>query len=308
MDIPRISVCYSPMMPATPERRPDGFPGQRLVIVPPAIAIQACGQPITRDLCVTHLGAFVAAGGHYVERSHGTSQHILIACISGSGTCDLGGKEWQLEPGNLLFLPPRERHVYRSSAHSPWTIFWLHFRGLRANDYLTSLGVSSERPVVTVDDPAVLTEAFEDTFRHTTHGFNPAAMIGMTTAFARMLGVVKVHQRTPGSRSRLAETRIHKVLAQMREDLAHPWTLEELAHAAHLSAAHFSELCRLQTGMPPLGLLIRLRLQRAMDLLQQGNHNVAEAGAAVGYDDPFYFSRLFRKHMGVPPSACLHGP
>jgi transcriptional regulator GlxA family with amidase domain len=133
-------------------------------------------------------------------------------------------------------------------------------------------------------------------------------MIGMTTAFARMLGVVKVHQRTPGSRSRLAETRIHKVLALMREDLAHPWTLEELARAAHLSAAHFSELCRLQTGMPPLGLLIRLRLQRAMDLLQQGNHNVAEAGAAVGYDDPFYFSRLFRKHMGVPPSACLHGP
>jgi AraC-like DNA-binding protein len=60
--------------------------------------------------------------------------------------------------------------------------------------------------------------------------------------------------------------------------------------------------------MPPLGLLIRLRLQRAMDLLQQGTHNVAETSHAVGYDDPFYFSRLFRKHMGVPPSACRHGP
>ena len=66
-----------------------------------------------------------------------------------------------------------------------------------------------------------------------------------------------------------AENRLLKVLALMREDLARPWTLEELAREAHLSSPHFTELCRRQTGMPPLGLLIRLRLQRAMDLLQQ---------------------------------------
>jgi AraC-like DNA-binding protein len=94
----------------------------------------------------------------------------------------------------------------------------------------------------------------------------------------------------------------------MRDDLAHPWTLAELARESNLSIPHFTELCSRQTGMPPLGLLIRLRLQHAMDLLQQGNHNVAEAAAAVGYDDPFYFSRLFRKHMGMPPSACRRGP
>jgi AraC family transcriptional regulator, arabinose operon regulatory protein len=291
-----------------PERRPEGFPGQRLVIVPPAIVVRAGGEPITRDLCVTHLGAFSAAGGHHVERPHGTSQHILIACISGSGSCQVGGGSWRLGPGGVLFLPPRERHVYSASAQSPWTIFWLHFRGLRVRDYLAGLGVSSARPVVTVGDPAVLTEAFEDTFRHTIHGFGPVAMIGMATAFARLLGVVHVHRHDSGARSRMAENRILKVLARMRGDLAHPWTLEELASAANLGCARFTELCRLQTGMPPLGLLIRLRLQRAMDLLQQGRHNVAEAAAAVGYGDPFYFSRLFRKHMGMPPSACLRGP
>ncbi len=60
--------------------------------------------------------------------------------------------------------------------------------------------------------------------------------------------------------------------------------------------------------MPPLSLLIRLRLQRAMDLLQRGSHNVAEAARAVGYEDAFYFSRLFKKHIGVTPSSCMHGP
>jgi AraC-like DNA-binding protein len=291
-----------------PDKRPEGFPGQRLVIIPPAIAVQASRLSITRDLCVTHIGTFVAAGGHYVERSHGTSQHILIACISGNGSCTLDGREWTLSPGDLLFLPPREAHTYSSDPLAPWTIFWIHFRGQRASDYLTSLGVTAARPVVSVDDPAVLIEAFEDTFRHATHGFGEAAMTGLATAFARLLGLARVHQVAAGSRSRHGENRLLKVLARMREDLRRPWTLVELANEAHVSVPHFTELCRRQTGMPPLSLLIRLRLQRAMDLLQQGNHNVAEAAAAVGYEDPFYFSRLFRKHMGIPPSACRQGP
>jgi AraC family transcriptional regulator of arabinose operon len=290
------------------ETRPEGFPGQRLVIIPPAIVVRSTKQPVTRDLCVTHIGAFSAAGGHLVNRPHGTSQFILIACLSGAGTCELGGREWNLQAGNLLFLPPRERHVYRADPISPWTIFWIHFRGKQAMDHFANLGVSSERPVMAVDDIATLAEAFEDTFRHATHGFGDAAMTGLSTAFVRLLGLAKVHQRTAGTRDRGAEGRLLKVLALMREDVARPWTLEELARQANLSPPHFTALCRRQTGMPPLSLLIRLRLQRAMDLLQRGNHNVAEAARAVGYEDAFYFSRLFKKHIGVTPSSCMHGP
>jgi len=155
---------------------------------------------------------------------------------------------------------------------------------------------------------AVAGLAFEDTIRHANHGFGEAAMTGLSTAFARLLGLAKVHQVAVGARSRNAENRLLKVLALMREDVARPWTLEELARKANLSPPHFTALCRRQTGMPPLSLLIRLRLQRAMDLLQRGDHNVAEAARAVGYEDPFYFSRLFKKHIGMTPSSCMHGP
>ena len=221
------------------EKRPEGFPGQRLVIIPPAIAVQAARQPVTRDLCVTHIGHFSAAGGHHVERPHGTSQHILIACLSGTGTCSLGGRDWNMESGDVLFLPPREHHVYSAHPCSPWTIFWMHFRGLRAPDYLECLGASALRPVISVDDPAVLFEAFEDTFRHATHGFNEAALTALATSFARLLGLIKVHQRTPGLRTRRTENRLLKVLALMREDLARPWTLDLLAGEANMSAPPF---------------------------------------------------------------------
>lgn len=290
------------------EQRPEGFPGQRLVIVPPEIVAEAGRLPVTRDLCITHIGHFSAASGHHVERPQGTEEHILIACLSGAGSCRLRDREWRLHAGNLLFLPPRQHHVYRADPNFPWTIFWIHFRGRQARDHLANLGVDTGHPVLAVDDAAVMAEAFEDTFRHATHGFGEAAMTGLSTAFGRLLGLAKVHQRAVGARDRGSESRLLKVLAMMREDLARPWTLMELSREAGLSVAHFTGLCRRQTGMPPLSLLIRLRLQCAMDLLQRGGHNVAEAARAVGYDDPFYFSRLFKKHIGVPPSSCRHGP
>lgn len=294
----------------TPEfaRRPEGFPGQRLVVLPAPIVNQAARQPVTRDLCVTHIGHFSAAAGHYVERPRGTREHILIACLAGAGHCHLHQNHHRLQPGQLLFLPPRESHIYHADPSSPWTIFWVHFRGERTSAYLDALGVNAQRPVLTLHDPSMLPEVFEDTFRHVTHGFGDAALLALSTSFARLLGLVKIHLQPAGARSRQAGSRLLRVLAAMRDDLARPWTLGELARAAGLSVPHFSELCRQQCGMPAISLLTRLRLQHAMDLLQRGRHNVAEAAAAVGYDDPFYFSRLFKKHMGMPPSACRRGP
>lgn len=296
------------MKPSDEKRRPEGFPGQRLVVIPPEIVRRALARPVTRDLCVTHIGAFRAAESHYVERQRGAPQHVMICCVSGRGICELKGREWRVESGELLFLPPGKRHVYRADPDHPWTIFWFHLRGLRIADHLENLGITEDEPKLRVDAPTALIEAFEDTFRHATHGFGEAAMTGMCTAFTRLIGLARVHRQAPGPRSRGGEDRLLKALAKMREHLEHPWSLEELAGIAGLSAPHFADLCRKHTGMPPLGLLIRLRLQKAMELLQRGTHNVAEAGQEVGYGDPFYFSRLFRKHMGMPPSACRNGP
>lgn len=283
--------------------KPEGFPGQRLIIAPPEIVIECSQRPILRDLSITHIGAFSASPDHLVDRPRGTAQHILIGCIAGTGHCELGSQRWTINAGQLLFLPPRVAHRYKADANSPWTIFWIHFRGLRASDYLKILGVSSERPVLPVGDMQAISEAFEDTYRHTLHGFGEAYLLGMSTGLARLLGLAKVHQRSNGGRALRTENRLIKTLSQIRDNSTHAWNLTEMAAAAGMSIPHFTDLCRKQTGMPPTAYLIRLRLQRAMELLMREHLNVAETARAVGYDDPFYFSRLFRKHMGIPPSA-----
>jgi len=61
-------------------------------------------------------------------------------------------------------------------------------------------------------------------------------------------------------------------------------------------------------GMSPLAYVHRLRLEEAYRLLSNSSMNVAEVAGNVGFDDANYFSRLFRRKMGMPPSAVTANP
>jgi AraC-like DNA-binding protein len=78
-------------------------------------------------------------------------------------------------------------------------------------------------------------------------------------------------------------------------------TVENLAGRLELSASHFSAIFRKATGMPPMDYFIQLKMQKACELLYSENMKVKDVAEAIGYEDPFYFSRQFKKHMKVSP-------
>jgi AraC family transcriptional regulator len=79
-------------------------------------------------------------------------------------------------------------------------------------------------------------------------------------------------------------------------------TLTELASLCGLSPFHFCRAFKAATGLPPHRYQIVARMERARNLLLNPRMTIAEAGSAVGYDDPAYFSRLFARETGTSPS------
>lgn len=59
--------------------------------------------------------------------------------------------------------------------------------------------------------------------------------------------------------------------------------------------------------MSPLDYFIRMKIQYACQLLSQSNLKIKEAGEKTGYDDPYYFSRLFKKVTGKSPAQYKEG-
>lgn len=279
----------------------EGFPGERLTIVPPAALQRARRIPLCRDLCVTHTGRFDRVHGHFVDRPEGRPEHVLIVCLDGAGSCRIGPSRWRLERGHGVVLPPGIPHQYASDEDDPWSIFWFHFVGARAADYVEALNVTRRHARFWVHEIDQLIEGFEECHRYVLGGYTDSDLIGLTTSFARLLGLCRTLQRSRDLRRRHAEDRVLRSIRFMRENLQRPLTLGALASEAGFSIPHFSAIFRRQMNCGPIEFLNRLKLQKACELLHTTELGVAEIAYSTGYEDPLYFSRTFRQHIGVSP-------
>ena len=92
----------------------------------------------------------------------------------------------------------------------------------------------------------------------------------------------------------------------MRHHYMEPLTVPELARQYGLSSKQFAYLFQKHTGMSPNKFLIEYRMRRAKELLCTTTFSVAKIAEYVGYSDPYYFSLLFKKRTGLPPSKCRY--
>jgi transcriptional regulator GlxA family with amidase domain len=101
--------------------------------------------------------------------------------------------------------------------------------------------------------------------------------------------------------SEIAE-RIGRSIAYMVEHLDQPLQVSTLAAQASVSPSHYFALFKRQTGTAPIDFFIRLRMNHARELLDSTGSSVKEIAATMGYDDPFYFSRVFKSVHQVAPA------
>ncbi|MBI2512782.1 MAG: AraC family transcriptional regulator [Opitutae bacterium] len=280
----------------------DGFPGERLTILSPAVLRRAKALPGSRGLCVTHTGRFDHVRGHSVVRPHGRPEHVLILCLKGAGRGHLDGAGWSLHGGQGVVLPPQLPHDYAADPANPWTLIWFHFAGTWAEEYARIVGGAGRHRKFSVHQIEVLIEAFEDCYRHVLGGYTDSDLIGLSTSFAHFLGLCRTSQRPADPRRRHTEDRVLRTIRFMRENLSRPISLEELARAAGLSIPHYSTTFKRQMNCSPIEFLTRLRLQKACERIEATCDTIAQIGYAVGFNDPLYFSRVFRRHMSIPAS------
>jgi transcriptional regulator GlxA family with amidase domain len=107
--------------------------------------------------------------------------------------------------------------------------------------------------------------------------------------------------RTENIAAEIAE-RIGRSIAYMVEHLDQPLQVSTLAAQASVSPSHYFALFKRQTGTAPIDFFIRLRMNHARELLECTCSSVKEVAATMGYDDPFYFSRVFKSVHRVAPA------
>lgn len=286
----------------------EGFPGERLVVLPKNVVELAHGIPVCADICVTHTGRFDRVLGHYVDRPEGCPQHVLIFCLDGQGVVHIGRSKWRMQRGHGVILPAEIAHRYAADLRNPWTVFWFHFTGAKAADFVQAVDVSREQPRFWVQDVDMMIEAFEECYHHVLGGYTDADLIGLSTSFVRFLGLCRTLQRSPSTRRRKTEERIVRSVRFLRGNLHRVLTLAQIAKEAGISVPHFCAMFKRQINCGPLEFFTRLKIQRACELLVSTDFAVSEIAYALGFEDPLYFSKRFRQYTGTSPTEHRQNP
>ncbi len=283
-------------------RRGDGFAGQTLIVLPEPLREAARGHDLLRGLHVTDAGYFPSAAQHWVERPHGAPTSLVILCFRGAGWVRRGRRDGMVGPGDLVWLDAGEPHAYGAATEDPWTIGWVHFSGLEVphwRGFLDACGAAEGglfklRPDRL--DQIGLGQVSLALGRGLAMRHQLTAATALRSVFCRV-GEALVER--PGSRS--ARERVAASVEALRADWKRGHRLAELAATAGMSVTHYSAHFRALTGFAPIDYLMRQRVAEACRLLDGSDLTVADVAAAVGYADPYYFTRCFRRVMRCSP-------
>jgi AraC family transcriptional regulator, arabinose operon regulatory protein len=289
------------------EIRREGFADERRTLLSREAIQAAAVLPISRGLFPTAIGHFPHAQGHLVRRVEAIPEYILIYCVAGAGWLRMRGESWRVLADHAVLIPPGASHTYGTSKHRPWSIYWVHFVGCQADDYAEAVGFRPESPVFHVGKAGEMIYHFESMYSRVRHGGNPKLLVSMSTSLAHFLGELALQRQDAPTPAKAGLDAVQQTIAFMRQNLSRSLTVAELAGIAHLSVPHYYSRFKEITGYPPIAFFLRMKMEEASHLLHSSDHKVKEIAHLLGFEDPLYFSRQFRRVTGMAPTEYREG-
>ncbi|MGB2131257.1 MAG: AraC family ligand binding domain-containing protein [Marinobacterium sp.] len=248
------------------------------------------------------VGYYQLARGHQMQREQ-HDDYLLIYCLEGSGRLEFGedNKRRIIRPGDLIVLPRHIPHHYWTDQKDPWSIYWIHFDGSLADSFLEQLDTDTGAPVLSLGIHSRLVADFEALLDARQARHHLASYLHSANQLRQLLTHIALLR--PIARQQQEESLdLEKVHSLMQTRLHEQLDVDTLASAVSLSKYHFIKKYKTLTGTTPINHFIQLKIERACHLLDVTNKGIKEIAWAVGYEDAYYFSRIFRKMMGISPS------
>jgi AraC-like DNA-binding protein len=284
-------------------KKKEGFTGQRSIVLPRKIlaGIHA-SNPLTDRLYVTDIGYYPKAQYHYRQRIHGIDQYILIYCVDGKGKAEISGKKYELGPGSVIIIPAGEQHCYSASEEDSWTIYWVHFKGADAGQLVSALMEKTHHHQGTVAFQARRISLFEDIYACLERGYGNDNLAYANVCLYHYIASFVYQDKFNLTDNRQAGDAVELSINYMRQNLDRLRSLEEIAASVNFSASHYSAMFRKKTGFSPIEYFNHLKIQKACQYLIFTELRIKEISDKLGIEDPFYFSRMFNKLMGMSPN------
>ncbi len=284
----------------------EGFLGQKMVVIPSKLRRTIKNNPITENLYLTDIGYYPHAENHFRKRDNGAEEYILIYCLEGRGWIEMNSTIFEIIPNSYVIIPANLPHKYGAEEKKPWSIYWVHFRGKIADSiYRKYLNLElTERKIahnIPFTDKRI--SYFEDIIALLEKGYSTDIIEYVNIRLSQLLGsFIYPHFHAKNNTTQNSSDVVNSVIQYMQMNLHSSLSIEELANHLNYSASHIYSLFKKGTGYTPISYFNHLKIQKACNYLSFTDKSIKEIAYKLGYNDPFYFSRTFKKLIELSPS------
>lgn len=221
----------------------------------------------------------------------------IVIPIEGKARFTLEETEYNLEAGKILFAGSNLHLSKEAMGTSDWRYALIHYRVMNSKIFLDSnhqlfnIGVGKYHQIYQYMDQMKQNQEIGDKL---------SLLSNKGLLYCLIQLIIALSQE---HRNQEENAQIHKFKNFIKDNLKQVITIQEIADVMEVDPKHLYYIFQKETGMCPKKYITKERMKRAKELLLDGKYNVSEVGEMVGYEDPLYFSRIFKKNMGVPPST-----
>lgn len=235
----------------------------------------------------------------------GVRDHYLIhLVVSGHGQYTVNGRSFSLGPGDVFLVKPNQLVTYCADANNPWEYYWVGFNGAFANKLVQQTPFTDQSPVYHCSETDSLKKALRSIYDcRGPESHHEAAMVGHLYLFLSCL-MKQAHECDPRVNNTSSQY-VHGAIKYIQFNYSHDISIDDIAKAVGVSRSHLYRVFMSNVGQSPIDYLTNYRIGEACNLLRDSKLSIAEIAVSVGFFDQFYFSRVFKKTKGVPPSRYL---
>lgn len=234
----------------------------------------------------------------------GLKNHYKVHYVhNGKGMIRVGEKVHHLCKGQCFIFYPDVAVYYEADADDPWDYSWVAFEGTNAEYYLKRANIDRENIVVDHCDQPTIEDAFARLMQvDMTDGTKDMKFISLLYLILSAI-LVSPDESAMLRNMRYPSVYIKTALKYIQEKYASQITVSEIAHYLSLDRKYFSRIFKDHLKISPNTYIANYRLMKAAELLAATSLGIGEISAMVGYENPFSFSRAFKKFNGSSPSS-----
>ncbi len=229
---------------------------------------------------------------------HKRTDYILTFINEGRAKFFINGEQLFLEQNYFYVMHSKSEISYVVEQNSPWSISWLVVEGEQIERVLSALGLTRECPYMYIKDAKRIKNIYDEIFEK-------ASCVDLTSKMECISLAYRLFAALSEERT-LESTNVHieKALRYIHANFCEGINVSDVASILGLNYNYFSKLFKKETGTSPMQYINALRIKKAKFLLENSDMQISEISEAVGYDDPFYFSRVFKKEEKISPLGC----